>query len=171
MLRLRRDLLDAVVAHCRAEHPIEACGLLAGRDDMPERHIPMANVAQSLAYYQFDPEQQLTEWRHMDAAGETPVVIYHSHTASEAYPSKTDIAYATELDAHYVIVGTSDHEDPEIRSYRITDGQATEEPIEVIEPAVALEDGYAQLAADWRVVYARDEARVRRTRREHDRST
>ena len=67
----------------------------------------------------------------MDRLDEEPVVIYHSHTATEAYPSRTDISYASEPNAHYVLVSTRDAENAEIRSYRIVDGVVTEEPIEI----------------------------------------
>lgn len=130
MLRLRRELLAAMIAHCRAEHPIEACGVLAGRGDMAERHIPMRNAANSRTRYAMDPEQQLAVWREMDERGEQPVVIYHSHTATEARPSTPDIAYATEPGAYYVIVSTRG-DLPDVRSYQIADGVVTEDLIEV----------------------------------------
>lgn len=141
MLRLPRDLLDAVVAHCRAEHPIEACGVLAGRDGVPERHIPMRNAAASRTRYAMDPDEQLGVWREMDERGERPVVIYHSHTATEAVPSTPDVQYAAEMYAHYVIVSTRGVE-PEVRSFRIAvdagvvaAGVATEELIDVVDAA------------------------------------
>lgn len=133
MLRLPRDLLDAVVAHCRAEHPIEACGVLAGWDGQAERHIPMRNAANSRTRYAMDPEQQLAVWREMDERGEQPVVIYHSHTATEAVPSAPDVKFAAEPDAHYLIVSTRDDE-PDWRLWRITDGVTTEEPVTVVYP-------------------------------------
>jgi proteasome lid subunit RPN8/RPN11 len=60
-------------------------------------------------------------------------VVYHSHTATEPYPSRTDIALAQEPFAHYVLVGTRDPEQHELRSYRIVDGEVTEEDVEVVE--------------------------------------
>jgi proteasome lid subunit RPN8/RPN11 len=63
------------------------------------------------------------------------VVIYHSHTATEAYPSRTDISYASEPDAHYVLVSTREPDSYEFRSYRIVDGEVTEEPVKVIPAA------------------------------------
>jgi proteasome lid subunit RPN8/RPN11 len=75
-----------------------------------------------------DPDEQLAVWRSMDERGEQPVVIYHSHTATAAYPSKPDIAYASEYNAHYVIVATGT-EPPEVRSYRIASGFAAEEAV------------------------------------------
>jgi [CysO sulfur-carrier protein]-S-L-cysteine hydrolase len=72
-------------------------------------------------------------WREMDDRGEEPVVIYHSHTATQAYPSRTDISYASEPGAHYVLVSTRDPDRDEFRSFRIVDGEVTEEDV-AVEP-------------------------------------
>jgi [CysO sulfur-carrier protein]-S-L-cysteine hydrolase len=69
----------------------------------------------------------------MDDRDEEPVVIYHSHTATEAYPSRTDISYASEPNAHYVLVSTREADETEFRSYRIIDGEVTEEEVSVVE--------------------------------------
>jgi proteasome lid subunit RPN8/RPN11 len=68
----------------------------------------------------------------MDAADEEVIVVYHSHTGTEAYPSRTDISYAGEPQAHYLLVSTREPDTEEIRSYRIRDGVVTEEPVEII---------------------------------------
>lgn len=135
MVLIRADLVAAMVAHARTDHPDEACGLLAGPEgsDRPERHIAMLNAERSPTFYRFDAQEQLKVWRELEAAGEAPVVIYHSHTATEAYPSRTDIAYAAEPEAHYVLISTRDPDRHELRSYRITDGVVTEEPVTVVE--------------------------------------
>ncbi len=133
MLRLRRDLLDAMVAHCRAEHPVEACGVLAGRDGLAERHIPMRNAEASHTRYAMDPDEQLAVWHDMDERGEQPVVIYHSHTATEAVPSAPDVRYAAEPGAHYVIVSTRHPLIPEVRAYRVVDDEAREEAVTFAE--------------------------------------
>ena len=67
----------------------------------------------------------------MDQRDEEPIVIYHSHTATEAYPSRTDIAYAAEPAAHYVVISTRETDTVEIRSFRIVDGEVTEEEVQV----------------------------------------
>ena len=133
MLRIRRDLVDAIIAHARRDHPDEACGVIAGPEgsDRPERFIPMLNAARSPTFYEFDSADLLKLYRDMDANDEVPVVIYHSHTATEAYPSRTDVSYASEPDAHYVLVSTRDEAD-EFRSYRIVDGEISEEQVEVV---------------------------------------
>lgn len=133
MLTISQRLVDQMIAHARADHPDEACGVLAGPEgsDRPERFIPMINAERSPTFYRFDSGEQLKVWREMDRNDEEPVVIYHSHTATKAYPSRTDIAYAGEPDAHYVILSTREAGQTEIRSYRIVDGVVTEEPIEI----------------------------------------
>nr|WP_267899728.1 M67 family metallopeptidase [Mycobacteroides salmoniphilum] len=135
VLRIRADLVDAMVKHARADHPDEACGVLAGPEgsDRPERHVAMINAERSPTFYRFDSGEQLRVWRGMDDADEVPVVVYHSHTATEAYPSRTDINLAAEPDAHYVLVSTRDPEQHELRSYRIVDGVVTEEDIAIVE--------------------------------------
>ncbi|WP_156942844.1 Mov34/MPN/PAD-1 family protein [Mycobacterium genavense] len=131
---IRADLVEAMVAHARRDHPDEACGVLAGPEGSdPERHIPMVNAERSPTFYQFDSGEQLRVWRALDEADEVPVVIYHSHTATEAYPSRTDVKLAAEPDAHYVLVSTRDPETHELRSYRIVDGEVTEEPVDIVE--------------------------------------
>ncbi|RJQ76406.1 M67 family peptidase [Pseudonocardiaceae bacterium YIM PH 21723] len=135
MLVIRRDLVDSMVAHARRDHPDEACGVIAGPagSDRPERFIEMVNAERSPTFYRFDSMEQLKVWREMDDRDEVPVVIYHSHTATEAYPSRTDVSFASEPDAHYVLVSTRDPKVHELRSYRIVDGVITEEPVEVVE--------------------------------------
>jgi [CysO sulfur-carrier protein]-S-L-cysteine hydrolase len=134
MLTIERSIVDQIVAHARADHPDEACGVVAGPigSDRPERFVPMANAERSPTFYRFDSMEQFKVWREMDDRDEEPVVIYHSHTATEAYPSRTDISYASEPNAHYVLVSTRS-EDFEFRSYRIVDGEVTEEEVTVVE--------------------------------------
>ncbi|MHB1593437.1 MAG: M67 family metallopeptidase [Streptosporangiaceae bacterium] len=131
MLTISRALLDQIIAHARADHPDEACGVIAGPagSDIPERRIAMTNAERSPTFYRFDSLEQLAVWREMDDRDEEPVVIYHSHTATEAYPSRTDISYASEPAAHYLLVSTREPDKTEVRSYRIVDGAVTEEEV------------------------------------------
>ena len=139
MLRLDRATHDAIVAHARRDHPDEACGIVAGPagSDRAERLVEMVNAAGSPTFYEFDSTDLLRLYREMDDNGEEPVVIYHSHTATEAYPSRTDVDLAMEPHAHYVLVSTREHgnnDGPvEFRSYRIVDGEVTEEPVEITD--------------------------------------
>jgi [CysO sulfur-carrier protein]-S-L-cysteine hydrolase len=140
MLTITRDIYDAIVAHARADHPDEACGIVAGAEgsDRPSRFIPMLNAARSPTFYELDSAEQFKVWREMDDRDEEPVIVYHSHTSTEAHPSRTDISYASEPNAHYVLVSTRDADglgDFQFRSFRIVDAVVTEEEVEIV-PAV-----------------------------------
>jgi [CysO sulfur-carrier protein]-S-L-cysteine hydrolase len=132
MLTISRELADKIIEHARRDHPDEACGVIAGPEDSgrPERFIPMENAERSPTFYKFDPDEQFRVWNGMWDRGEEAVVLYHSHTMTEAYPSRTDISYAFEPNAHYVLVSTREADHAEFRSYRILDGAVTEEPVE-----------------------------------------
>jgi proteasome lid subunit RPN8/RPN11 len=138
VLRIDQATYDAIVAHAKRDHPDEACGIVAGPEgsDRPERFVPMVNAAGSPTFYEFDSTELLELYKEMWAGGEEPVVIYHSHTATEAYPSRTDIGLANEPGAHYVLVSTREHGNSdgpvEFRSYRIVDGEVTEEEVTVL---------------------------------------
>ncbi|MFB9313429.1 Mov34/MPN/PAD-1 family protein [Nocardioides plantarum] len=138
MLTIDQATYDAIVAHAKRDHPDEACGVVAGPEgsDRPERHVPMVNAAGSPTFYEFDSTELLALYKQMWDRDEEAVVVYHSHTATEAYPSVTDIGLASEPGAHYVLVSTREHgnnEGPvEFRSYRIVDGVVTEEDITVV---------------------------------------
>jgi proteasome lid subunit RPN8/RPN11 len=138
VLTIDAAAVEAIVAHARRDHPDEACGVLAGPagQDVAMRHIPMQNAARSMTFYEFDSQEYLRVWRELDDRDEEPVVIYHSHTATEAYPSRTDISFAGWPEAHYVLVSTRDPAMAEIRSFRIVDGVVTEEPVRVVNATV-----------------------------------
>jgi len=131
MLTILNNLIDAMKTQAQQDHPIETCGIIAGPKDshLPLRLIPIRNIAQSSTFFEFDPQQQLRVWREMEALDEVPVVFYHSHTQSAAYPSYTDRLYASEPEAHYVIISTDPTRKCSVRSFRIIKGEVTEERI------------------------------------------
>lgn len=136
-LEISRTLVDAILEQSRVEYPDECCGVILGPvgSDKAIRHKPMINAAHSPTFYEFDPKDLFALYREVDDNDEEIVVIYHSHTETEAYPSRTDIAYAGEPGAHYVLVSTRKEiaTTPEFRSYRIIDGLVTEEPVTILE--------------------------------------
>jgi len=136
-LTISRAMVDQILEQSRAQYPDEACGVILGPmgADTPTRLKPMINAAHSPTFYEFDPKDLLALYREADDNDEEIVVIYHSHTETEAYPSRTDIAYAAEPGAHYVLVSTREEIAPatEFRSYRIIDGVVTEEPVTILD--------------------------------------
>jgi proteasome lid subunit RPN8/RPN11 len=146
-LRIDQATYDAIVEHAKRDHPVEACGMVVGPlgSDRAERHIEMVNAAGSPTFYEYDSTDLLHLYKELDDRDEEPVVIYHSHSATEAYPSVTDINLASEPGAHYVLVSTREHgnnEGPvEFRSYRIIDGVVTEEDVDVVATQATEETG------------------------------
>jgi proteasome lid subunit RPN8/RPN11 len=136
-LEISRTMVEAILEQSRAEYPDECCGVILGPigSGKAVRHKPMINAAHSPTFYEFDPKDLLKLYREIDDNDEEIVVIYHSHTETEAYPSRTDIAYAGEPGAHYVLVSTRKEiaTTPEFRSYRIVDGVVTEEPVIILD--------------------------------------
>lgn len=136
-LKISQAHIDAIFEQSRSEYPDEACGVILGPlgKDHALRLKPMINAAHSPTFYEFDPKDLLSLYREVDDNDEEIVVIYHSHTETEAYPSRTDIAYAGEPGAHYVVVSTREEIAPatEFRSYRIIDGVVTEEEVSISE--------------------------------------
>src|SRR6201986_2466940 len=133
MLTIARDLYEKIIEHARKDHPDEACGVIAGPigSDSPTRFIPMQNAERSPTFYRFDSREQLKVWRERDDNDEEPVVLSPSPPAPQGSPSRTDISYASEPQAHYVLVSTRDEAETEFRSYRILDGEVTEDPVEI----------------------------------------
>lgn len=139
MLVIEEEIRDAIVAHAKREHPDEACGVVAGPvgADRPQRFVAMPNAAESRpTRYEFASADLFRLYHDMDDNGEEPVVVYHSHTGSPAYPSATDRRLASEPSAHYVLVSTrANGNDPgpvEFRSFRIIEEQVTEEDVRIV---------------------------------------
>lgn len=132
MLRLPRSYVDQMVAHARAGLPNEACGVIAGRDGAPAKIYLTANAEQSPYRYNIDPRELKVIYDEMDEQGWEMLVVFHSHVATEAYPSRTDVRLAVWFpEAHYVIISLAEDE-PSIRSFRIVDGEVTEEELEIV---------------------------------------
>ncbi len=131
MLRLTRAPYLEMVGHAYDGLPNEACGLFAG-EPASGGHVvafyPCRNVAESSRVYTIDPKDYLLAERDAEKRGLSILGVMHSHTHTDAYPSPTDVAQAPDPDWHYVIVSLKQPE-PVLRSYRIVDGQISEEQV------------------------------------------
>ena len=136
MLEMSARLHAEMVAHAVAGLPNEACGLFAGQfgSDRVESFYPMRNTAESREIYVLDGLEMMAVEQAAEEAGLTVMGVMHSHTHTTNYPSPTDIADAARFDPfgvwRFVIVSLR-HPDPSLRSYRILDGEVTEEPVAV----------------------------------------
>ena len=123
-------LRDEIIAHAREGLPNEACGILAGREGRVEQFFPAQSDEPSPFYYRIEARDQIRIMNAIDDAGLDLVGIYHSHTRSPAYPSRTDAEQAFWPDAVYVIISLAD-EAADVRGYRIQDMAITEEALRV----------------------------------------
>jgi len=127
---MTQSVYDAMIQNAKHELPNEACGILSGQDNIAAQFHPMTNIEKSPDRYLMDPKEQFTTLKEIRAASETLLGIFHSHVATEAYPSATDILLAYYPDVHYVLVSLSNPTRPVVRAFRIEEGQVREEPIQ-----------------------------------------
>jgi len=132
MLVVIRQAFDELVALAYDRYPEEACGLIAGppADDTAVQFYPCRNASASARVYTIDPKDHLLAERDADDHGWEIIGVVHSHTHTEPYPSPTDVAQAPDPTWHYVIVGLK-RDVPEVRSYRIVEGEIAEEAIQI----------------------------------------
>ena len=131
MLTLARSYVDEMIAHAREDAPNECCGIIAADEGAAKKLYRAVNAEASPYRYNVDPKDLLRIYHDLDDRGWDVMVIYHSHTHTEAYPSPTDTSLAAWPDAYYVIVSLEDEANPVVRAFRITDGKVTEEDLEI----------------------------------------
>ena len=131
-VELSREIRDAIVEHARREVPNEACGIVIG--DRPAadggtvlRWVPLRNQLRSPLRYAIDPADLLRLTIETDDADEVFWAIVHSHVASPARPSPTDLRESHYPDALYLLVSLAPAEadpatgEPGLRAWRIVD--------------------------------------------------
>lgn len=126
------EQIKKIVDHARAESPNECCGILAGENEHVKKIYPMRNTNKSEITYLMDPKEQFAAFKDMRRAGTNLIGIYHSHPASKAVPSKTDVKLAYYPDAAYIIISLA-KEEPVIRAYNIIDNEIGEIELKELE--------------------------------------
>jgi proteasome lid subunit RPN8/RPN11 len=133
MFRIDKRYIDEMIAHAREDAPIECCGILGGEDGRVLQLYRAKNAEESEFRYSVESHDLLRIYRECDERDWDFVGIYHSHTSSEAYPSPTDVRLAALWpEALYFLVSLRDSENPDVRAYRIVDGQVSEEELEIV---------------------------------------
>ncbi|WP_298270072.1 M67 family metallopeptidase [Geobacter sp.] len=132
MLTIPRAIHDDLIAHARADFPIEACGILGGTDGAASAIFRMANTDRSNEHFMMDPKEQFAVVKELRNRGLAMLAIYHSHPESPARPSEEDIRLALTPGVSYVIVSLAGAE-PDVKSFRIAGGVVEPEPIEIVE--------------------------------------
>ena len=125
-LRLPRPYYEAMLAQLADAYPLEACGLMAGRDGLVTQLYPVSNILRSPYAYEMDPHEQLRAILEMEAAGWELLAIYHSHPRGPQVPSATDVERAYYPEAAWLIVSLAEQSQPVVRAFTIIDGQVDE---------------------------------------------
>jgi len=122
-----------MLAHVRGAYPQEACGLLAGKAGQVQRFHPTRNAHPTpTTRYSVDPRELLAVLRAIEADGRELLAIFHSHPATRAYPSQTDITQAHYPDALYLIVSLADPDHPLLRGFWLRRGTVAEHPVQIV---------------------------------------
>ncbi|HZK66257.1 MAG TPA: M67 family metallopeptidase [Chloroflexota bacterium] len=130
---LPESYLREIVAHAREGKPNEVCGLIAGQEGQPVKLYRTTNSDPNpMVRYNVEPTELLGILRELDERHWTLLAIYHSHPASEAYPSATDTDLAFYPEANYVIASLA-QEEPVVRAFRIIDRQVHELELDVVQ--------------------------------------
>jgi proteasome lid subunit RPN8/RPN11 len=129
VLSLPAELIEEMIAHAREDAPNECCGIIAGEDGRATKLFRAKNAEASPYRYSVDPQDLFRIHRECEDNGWEFLVIYHSHVASEAYPSPTDVRLAFWPEAYYVLVSLMNDETPAVRAFRIIDGEVREEEL------------------------------------------
>jgi proteasome lid subunit RPN8/RPN11 len=133
MIILKKEFLEGIILHSNAEYPNEACGILAGKNGTVEKVYQMENIEKSPSLFFMDAGAQLRVLKDIRALGLEMCGIYHSHVASQAYPSAHDVEMAFYPEASYVIVSLKDSANPSVRSFKITERRISEEEIKILD--------------------------------------
>lgn len=131
MIYISKDLVRQIIEHSKKEFPNEACGILAGKKGNVQNVYEMTNTDKSPQAFFMDAKEQLRVMKEIRNRGEEMFGIYHSHVASEAYPSSHDVELALYPEASYLIISLKDKKNPSVRSFRIVEGEITEEELKI----------------------------------------
>jgi proteasome lid subunit RPN8/RPN11 len=129
---VRAEILDEMLAHARRESQMECCGLLAGRDGLITGIFPATNALASATAYEIAPRELFAMFRALREKGLTHLGHYHSHLASDNFPSPSDIEQAGYPDHAYFIVSLLADAPKPVRAFSIRDGIVRE--LEIIVP-------------------------------------
>ena len=131
MIQIPAQIINELFNHARTGLPEEVCGYLAGNDSQVVRHFRLTNIDHSNEHFSFDPKEQFEVVREARKLGLEILANYHSHPETPARPSQEDIRLAFDPNISYVIVSLT-AEVPDIKSFRIQNGEVEKEEIQVI---------------------------------------
>ena len=131
-MKIKQDIISKIIEHAKREAPVEACGYLAAKDGIVERHYDLTNIDHSEDHFSFDPKEQFAIVKDARAKGYEVCAVYHSHPATPARPSVEDINLAYDPVISYVIVSLAGGQE-DVKSFKIAGGKAEREDLEIVD--------------------------------------
>ena len=132
MLKIKKKVMTALYDHATRELPNEACGYLAGKDNLICKHYELTNMDQSEVHFSMDPKEQFAAVKDMRDQGLKLSGVYHSHPAGPTHPSAEDIKLAHDPDIIYVIVSLADNKSI-ASAFSIRKGEVKLVPVEILD--------------------------------------
>lgn len=129
MITIAREIVDEIKKHAREEYPRECCGMLAGREKVITKLFKTKNIAKSMDEYELNPMEQVDAFEEIDRLSLELLGVYHSHPHHPSYPSGLDIQQAFYPDTIFFIISLLDFNNPQLRAFRICEGEVVEEEI------------------------------------------
>jgi len=132
MLSMHKSVLDGILNHAHADAPLEACGILAGKDDTVVRFFPLKNIDRSAEHFSFDPAEQFSVARAIRSENLKTAAVYHSHPKTPARLSQEDIRLAHDPGVAYVIISLAGGA-PVTKAFKVRDSLVAPEEIVIID--------------------------------------
>lgn len=133
MLSFKKEQIELMVKHAIESFPNECCGLIAGKDDIVYDAVKMKNEQNSPIKYSMNSRETKDALDELDSRDLDLLGVYHSHPTSRAYPSDTDIRESSILEVNCMIISLLDKDDPEVKNFKIIEGEVIEEPYLLID--------------------------------------
>ena len=132
-LTILRTVYDEMIRVARTEAPLEACGLLAGRNGLITTFFRLTNADASPAHFSMSAREQFAAVKEMRANGLKMLAIWHSHPATPARMSAEDLRLAFTPDVAYVVLSLARPEAPAVRAFEVIDGEPNEVEVTLID--------------------------------------
>ncbi len=132
-LKIPANIFGQMVTQAKAQVPVEACGILAGKDNSVEKLYEMTNADQSSDHFMMEPKEQFAVVKNIRSSGLEMLAIFHSHPNTPPRPSAEDIRLALTPDVTYVIVSLQEPACPAVKGFLMENGSVTEVPVEILE--------------------------------------
>jgi len=121
MLVLTKKVYNDIVSHSKADFPIEACGYLAGKDNLITYAFKLKNMDNSPEHFSFNPEEQFATFKKVRSLGLSILGVYHSHPYTPARMSEEDIRLAYDENLYYAIISLVQQE-PDLKIFKVKKG-------------------------------------------------